>query len=133
MYGLAVNAKTHRIYVANSGSNTIYVFDADTGVLLTDIALGYTPFGVAVNPQNNGIYVTNLGSQFFSVIDGSTNSISIPIAVPEFPSGASIIWIAALVFAISITRKGRFAHSGRCVNYCDCDDDFNSTPIEAGD
>ena len=107
MYGLAVNPKTHKIYVANGDSNSIYVIDADTGVLMTDIPLGYTPFGVAINPGVNKIYVTNLGSQFVSVIDSSTNSISNTIPVPEFPIGASIILMTALVFTVHILRSRR--------------------------
>src|SRR4030043_900556 len=77
--GVAVNLrKDHlRLYVANSGSNSITVIDPTTNKVETEtpIRFGREPEGIAVasvSPEKEFIFVTNYGSNTVSVIDTLT-------------------------------------------------------------
>ena len=82
---LAVNPKTNKIYVANSGSNSVSVIDGFTDRVERNIIVGSTPDGVAVNPKTNKIYVANSGSNSVSVINGTTNKIVAGIKFDIYP------------------------------------------------
>jgi YVTN family beta-propeller protein len=66
--GVAVNATTNRIYVANYISNTVSVIDGASNAVTATVAVGTSPVGVAVNATANRIYVANTGSNTVSVI-----------------------------------------------------------------
>lgn len=72
--GVGVNPTTNRIYVANSGSNTVSVIDGSTNTVLTTIPVGGGPADVGVDDVTNRIYVVNDSSQTVSVIDGNPGS-----------------------------------------------------------
>jgi YVTN family beta-propeller protein len=83
---LSINSKTNKIYVANSGSNTVSVIDGFEDKVESKIIVGSEPYGVDVNPKTNKIYVANSGSNTVSVIDGNTNnSIEANIPVGKEP------------------------------------------------
>ncbi|HEY6882666.1 MAG TPA: hypothetical protein VI278_01355 [Nitrososphaeraceae archaeon] len=50
---IAVNSKTHMIYVVNYGSNTVSVIDGQLDQVVKNIAVGRSPFNVAVNSKTN--------------------------------------------------------------------------------
>jgi len=91
-FGVAVNPTTHRVYVANSDSNSVSVIDGATNTVVgSPIAVGTTPIGVGVNSKTNRIYVGNYSSNTVSVIDGVTNTvISSSIQVGSRPFGVGI-------------------------------------------
>jgi DNA-binding beta-propeller fold protein YncE len=75
---LAVDARTHTVYVANVGSNTISVIDgrrcnahttAGCHRSAVDIPLGPLPFTLALNEATNSLYVTTLSSPTVSIFD----------------------------------------------------------------
>ena len=71
---LAINPTTNKIYVANTGSDSVSVIDGKTKNVTSVIEVkGKQPIGIAVNPTTNKIYVANTGSDSVSVIkdDGS--------------------------------------------------------------
>ena len=69
---VGVNPNTNKIYVANSGSDTISVIDGvNDKVLNNNIKVGNHPTYVAVNHITNKIYVVN--SQNITVVDGSSD------------------------------------------------------------
>jgi len=72
---LAVNEVTGRVYVANSGGDTISVLDGASSAVAGEIKVGPRPYAVAVNPQANRIYVSNTFSDVIRVIDGASNAI----------------------------------------------------------
>jgi len=51
---VAVNPNTDRIYVANSGSDTLSVIDGATNSVLTNVPMT-RPYGVAANPATDRI------------------------------------------------------------------------------
>ena len=74
--GIGINPITHRIYVANSGSNTVSVIDGTKNSVVTTIAVGDAPWSqIAVNPTTHRIYVPNNGSGSLSVIDTATDTV----------------------------------------------------------
>lgn len=77
--GIGVNQNTHKVYVANFGSNNVSIIDGNTNTLISHVAVGTWPLGVAVNSTTGNVYVTNYASSSFSVIDGTTNAVSATI------------------------------------------------------
>jgi YVTN family beta-propeller protein len=80
-----VNEVTNKIYVANSGTDTVTVIDGATNSIST-LSAGSQPWNVAVNPVTNEIYVANFGSNSVTVIQGAPATSS--------PSSARLINIS---------------------------------------
>ena len=72
---ISVNAETNRVYVANSGNNTVSVIDGEKNKIIDNIDLPQRPSYVSVNPHTNTIYVSNSANNTVSVIDGTTNQL----------------------------------------------------------
>ena len=68
---LAVDDRTHTVYVANSGSDSVSVIDGRDIESAHRIPVGPQPFTVAFNARTGSLYVTDLGAHTISVIDGS--------------------------------------------------------------
>lgn len=77
--GVAVNAETNRIYVANDNSLSVSVVDGATNTVVAAIPVGGNPFFVAVNSRTNRVYVTGYGG--VTVIDGATNEVVAKVAI----------------------------------------------------
>ncbi|SPE44743.1 exported hypothetical protein [Candidatus Sulfotelmatobacter sp. SbA7] len=90
--GVAVNATSNKIFVANSASNNISVIDGASNSVVATITdpNAVSPVAVAVNPTTNTIYVANSQSNNLSVIDGATNSVTATIPVGTSPSGVAV-------------------------------------------
>lgn len=91
IYGLEISANGQRIYVTNSGKNTVSVIDAAAAnpKLIATIAVGSQPRGIAI--AGNRLYVANWGSGTVSVIDTTTNAaVRAPIAVGANPSDLAV-------------------------------------------
>ena len=54
-FALAVNPATGRIYVANTGSNTVSVIDGSRDTVTATVTVGSQPVALAVNPVTNQI------------------------------------------------------------------------------
>lgn len=77
--GIAVNELTDSVYVANTNSNTVLVFDGQrcngavhTGCSIAIVHVGSSPRRVVVDESTNTIYVTNADSNTVTMIDGKT-------------------------------------------------------------
>ncbi|HXL33553.1 MAG TPA: hypothetical protein VN953_01405, partial [Gemmatimonadales bacterium] len=57
-FGIAVNAATNRVYVANASSGDVSVIDGATDAVTTTIHVGFAANFIAVDPGLNKIYVT---------------------------------------------------------------------------
>lgn len=90
--GVAVDATTNKIYVANSGSNNVSVIDGATNSVVATIAdpKAVAPVAVAVNPVTDTIYVANSQSNNLTVINGATNSVTATIPLATSPSGLDV-------------------------------------------
>ena len=79
--GLALNHKTHTLYVTNLGGNTVSVINAATcnaeftsgcGQTPATVTVGSGPASLAVDQVTNTIYVPNSNTNTVSVINGAT-------------------------------------------------------------
>jgi YVTN family beta-propeller protein len=73
--GVAVNPRTHRVYVTSRDNDRLYVIDGSTFKVIDSIKVGDEPWGVAVNPETNKVYVANFRSGDMYVIDGASLAI----------------------------------------------------------
>ena len=90
--GVAINANTDKIYVANRDSNNVSVIDGASytvGATVTD-PNAIAPVAVAVNATTNTIYVANLQSNNITVIDGATHAVTATIPTGPSPSGVAV-------------------------------------------
>ncbi len=83
--GAALTPDLSRVYVANSGANTVSVISTSSNSVIKTITVGSNPTGVAITPDGARVYVTNRGSNTVSVIDTSTNAVVATIAVGAGP------------------------------------------------
>jgi YVTN family beta-propeller protein len=90
--GVAVDATSNKIYVANSRSNNISVIDGASNTVVATVTdpQAVAPVAVAVNATTNMIYVVNSQSNNLSVIDGATNSVTATIPVGASPCGVAV-------------------------------------------
>ncbi|MGA8537373.1 MAG: YncE family protein [Thermoplasmata archaeon] len=85
--GDAYSNAVGEVFVANSLSDTVSVFDTSTEAVVATISVGTQPTQVIFDPSNGMIYVLNIGSNTVSVIQPSSNSV---IATATLPS--QIYW-----------------------------------------
>jgi len=86
---LAVNSRTHRVYVVNNTDGTVTAIDESTGTTRT-IPVGTRPRGIAVNEVTNRIYVGNIWDNTVTVIDGSMASVVATIPVVAYPYDVAV-------------------------------------------
>jgi phospholipase C len=97
-YGIVATPDGSKLYVTNSGTNTVSVIDAATNAVSSDITVGLYPHGIAIAPNGASVYVANTGpdtgadgspgpggSNTVSVIDVATGAVMKTIDVGEAP------------------------------------------------
>ncbi|WGJ13629.1 beta-propeller fold lactonase family protein [Methylocapsa sp. D3K7] len=72
------------LYVANTGANTVTVFDTATSPpsLVATVPVGTNPAGVSLSPDGKRVYVANTTSNNVSVIDTTTSPPSVIATIP---------------------------------------------------
>ena len=58
-FGVAVNPAGTKVYVANTGDDTVSVINTTTNEVTYTVTVGAGPYGVAVNPAGTKVYVVN--------------------------------------------------------------------------
>jgi YVTN family beta-propeller protein len=71
---IAINQKTGRVYVANSGDHTVSVVDGEKDKVLASVTATGIPYSIAVDDQLDEIYVASTYSNKLLMIDGRTNA-----------------------------------------------------------
>jgi len=87
---IAVDASSHAVYVANTGSNTVSVLDGATAQVTATIPVGKQPAGLAGDPSLQTLYVTNGKDGTLSVVDTATNRVTATVAVGRFPGAVAV-------------------------------------------
>jgi YVTN family beta-propeller protein len=87
--GVAVNERTGKVYVANSGDDTVAVIQGEAQRVLATVPVGFFPFTIAVNVDTNRVYVVSMDSSV-SVIDGVTNTVIGTIPLPPSSTGSGL-------------------------------------------
>ena len=77
---VAVTSDLKRLFVSNSGSGQVSVFDVDprTGTFLdriTDIRVGHQPKGICCQPDGEDVFVCNFGESTVSIVDPKTMTV----------------------------------------------------------
>ncbi len=72
---VAVNPNTDRVYITNSNSDTVSVFDGSDNSLVSIFEVGSKPYGIGINPETDILYVARERSDILTVVDGSTHNI----------------------------------------------------------
>jgi YVTN family beta-propeller protein len=70
---IAINPVTNKVYVANSGSDSVTVIDAGTGATTT-VPVNDDPRWLGINVETNRIYVSHLTAANTAIIDGATDT-----------------------------------------------------------
>jgi YVTN family beta-propeller protein len=76
----------NRLYVADSTSNTVSVFDASKVTTLATVNVGSSPVGVAALPDGTKFYVANGVSNDVTVVDASSFQVLATVTVGQRPA-----------------------------------------------
>jgi YVTN family beta-propeller protein len=79
-----------KVYVVNSGNNSVSVIDTAHNTVSATIPVGTDPQGVAVSHDGGKVYVVNSGDDNVSVIGTARNTVTATIPVGRIPTGISI-------------------------------------------
>ena len=82
--GIALNARTHKVYAVNTRRGTVTVLNGIEH-FRASVKVGAEPEAIAVNPDTNRIYVANSGDGTVTVIDGKTDAPIAKVAVGDLP------------------------------------------------
>jgi beta-lactam-binding protein with PASTA domain len=99
---IAVNAITHKTYVAN-GSGTVTVVDGTTHAITT-LEVGGSPSAIAVNPVTNMVYVANAPTNSVTVINGETNGLT--TVTDPHAAAPSLVAVNATTNKIYVVNAG---------------------------
>lgn len=95
-HGIAVDATSNRIFVANLFSHNVSVIDGTTDSVIATMGPVSFPKGVAVDSDRRRVYVT--GSDSVAVFDEDTNASLGAIAVGSGPRGIALNSVTGLVY-----------------------------------
>jgi YVTN family beta-propeller protein len=99
---ITIDPAVGKIFVANTGSNTVTVIDEASRSVLATVAVGSHPQAMAANAITGTIYVANALSNNISVIDGGTNTVVATIPAGVIPDGAVANPVTGQVYVISL-------------------------------
>jgi YVTN family beta-propeller protein/parallel beta-helix repeat protein len=88
--GLAVDPRTHLVYVTSRDNNRLFVLDGVSLTVADNVGVGRLPFGVAVNTATNKVYVANWGTNDITVLDATTRAFLHTIDVGPSPTYVEI-------------------------------------------
>ena len=109
--GIAVDLRTHRLYVASRNTHVVYEVDPGTSPasVVRAIPVGREPFGVAVNNATGKVYVANFLGDSVSVISTATGAVIKTIALPAGePSNVAINETTNRIY-VALHKGGRLA------------------------
>ena len=72
---IAINPVTNKVYVANSGADSVSVINAGTGAVAT-VPVNDNPRWIGINVETNRIYVSHLTAANTAIIDGNTDTVT---------------------------------------------------------
>jgi len=113
-YTIATDARSGRVFVANSGSDSVSVLDARTGRVLRTVAVGHDPAAIAVDARAGRVFVANLNGSFplvpqqnllgpdsVSVLDARDGAVVRTVAVGVDPAAVRVDERTGHVFVLN--------------------------------
>jgi YVTN family beta-propeller protein len=99
---VAVDAVTHRVYVANYADDTLSVIDG--GRVLATVKVGRGPQNIAVDAKRKRVYVANFHGDSVTVIDSTNNHVISTKPAGRNPYAVVVDEAAGTVFVGNMTR-----------------------------
>jgi len=87
---VAVNPRTHRVYVSSRDNNSLMALDGQTMAVLGQVPVGSEPFGVTVNVNTNKVYVACFDSDDVYVVDGTSLAVLKHFGVGDEPTFVAV-------------------------------------------
>jgi YVTN family beta-propeller protein len=87
--GAVVSPDSTRIYVTNSGDNTVSVVDALSRQVVATIPVANQPNGIAITPDGSRLLVVHDASRTVSVIDTATHTVAATLTAGTSPIGVA--------------------------------------------
>lgn len=109
--GMALNQTTQRLYVTNSGSNTVRIFNSSSNAIVSNVTVSSKPMDVAVNESNARAYVVHMNS-------GNLTTLSSTFAATNFDTGilgmtqVAVNSSSGFVFGLSPSLNSYYYPSG---------------------
>lgn len=96
--GIAYDAGTSELFVANTGDSTVSVVGAVNGTAVATIGVGSYPVGVAYDAGHGQVWVTDALSNAVTVINDSNDSVATTVGVGSDPAGIAYDPVAGQIF-----------------------------------
>ena len=87
--GVAYDAATGQVFVANGGSSNVSVISDVTDTVVATIPVGFEPQAVAYDAETGQVFVTTIGYSNVSVISDRTDRVVATVQVGSYPDGAA--------------------------------------------
>lgn len=84
---VAINPKTHTVYVANYGNDSVTIISGRTHTAVAKVSVGAHPQALAIDPTANLIYVANAHSNNVTIIDGKNHRVAGTVQTGKNPYG----------------------------------------------
>ena len=78
------------LYIPDTGSNQLTVFDPATGATVVTISTGTGPTNAFYDPLNQFVYVTNVYSNTVNVVNTTTNTVVLTLTVNTGPNDVAL-------------------------------------------
>jgi len=96
--GVAVNASSGRVYVADAGSDLVSVVGTANGRVVASVPVGTAPQAVALDGAVGRLYVANFGSGNVSVVNTTTDTVVASVTVGANASAVAVDGTSGLVY-----------------------------------
>lgn len=106
---LAVAPSYNRLFIVNSGSNSVSMLDARTGAVLGTTVVGATPTALAVDERTGLVFVANYNSNTVSVLDIATGRLRRTVPVGISPAAVTVAQSSGHVFVLNDDTRGSLA------------------------
>jgi YVTN family beta-propeller protein len=83
----AIDASTHRLFIAHLGAGTVAVYDIAGGTMLGEISDVAGVHGIVAVPELGRVYATATGDNQVAVIDAQTLSVVARVPGGDYPDG----------------------------------------------
>src|SRR5579862_9425045 len=90
--GTAFNSQTHRLFISDTGNNTVLVVDVLAQAVIKCIPVDPTPVAIAVDEAGNRAFVSCSVSGRLDIIDGTSNTVTGSVNVGAGMTTNGVAW-----------------------------------------
>ena len=96
--GVAVDSLSNRIFVSNTGDDTLAVIDGASNNVVATVPVGKEPCAVGTDSLSKLTYVANVNSNDVTVIDTNSNTVTATVPVGRFPCAVGVIGWSSRIY-----------------------------------